>query len=425
MAVSSLDVVLEHYRALGVTEVYVKQLAPNDNSKNQVYFGGDYSAIKILPIGEMTTDTSAKREQLKAKVNFHWLTDSGETAHAPGSQLILYPQYPEVRFSGFLQYCKQSPGEVMRVRDEGRLLFLGIHPDDRIIGYACFADSPVARDFKPAAYHQMGVFSRIPIINDTESQLITDLRTIIGKGWIESKRLNGGGEIVACTSSNCGGYTLEAELGIIPNGLAEPDYLGWELKQHSKKMNIITLMTPEPTGGIYKDDGIEHFIRTYGYPDKKGRPDRLNFGGVHRYGSETASTHLTLHLDGYNSVKKTMQPSGGIVLVDRNDNVAAKWHFESILRHWNRKHNQVAYIPSEMEKPPQQYRFGPNVHLATGTDPGKFLAAIESQSIYYDPGIKLENISSDKPKSKRRSQFRIKFAHLQELYENWKEVDLS
>lgn len=43
---------------------------------------------------------------------------------------------------------------------------------------------------------------------------------------IDSKRLNANGDFVACEASQCGGYTLEAELGIIPNGKAEPDYLG-------------------------------------------------------------------------------------------------------------------------------------------------------------------------------------------------------
>jgi hypothetical protein len=32
------------------------------------------------------------------------------------------------------------------------------------------------------------------------------------------------------TSSNCGGYTLEAELGATPNGYSEPDFMGWEIK---------------------------------------------------------------------------------------------------------------------------------------------------------------------------------------------------
>ena len=36
-------------------------------------------------------------------------------------------------------------------------------------------------------------------------------------------------------------------------------------------------------------------------------------------------------------------------------------------------------------------------------------------NIYYDPGIKLENASTN-PQTKRRSQFRIRSEHLNELY---------
>ena len=50
---------------------------------------------------------------------------------------------------------------------------------------------------------------------------------------------------------------------------------------------ILTLMTPEPTGGYYKTAGVESFVRKFGYPDMTGqanREDRLNFGGIHRVG---------------------------------------------------------------------------------------------------------------------------------------------
>jgi hypothetical protein len=60
----------------------------------------------------------------------------------------------------------------------------------------------------------------------------------------------------------------------------------------------ITLMTPEPTGGFYKERGVEAFIRKFGYPDKNDRPDRLNFGGIHRAGERQPSTGLTLRLTG-------------------------------------------------------------------------------------------------------------------------------
>ena len=37
----------------GCTKIYIKKLSPNDNSKNQVYFGGSFDILNILPISEI------------------------------------------------------------------------------------------------------------------------------------------------------------------------------------------------------------------------------------------------------------------------------------------------------------------------------------------------------------------------------------
>ena len=97
------------------------------------------------------------------------------------------------------------------------------------------------------------------------------------------------------SARNGGGYTLEAELGILPNGYAEPDFMGWEVKQYGVRdferytaKSPVTLMTPEPTGGVYRDGGLEVFLRRFGYPDKAGNAGRINFGGV--YANDRVST---------------------------------------------------------------------------------------------------------------------------------------
>ena len=98
---------------------------------------------------------------------------------------------------------------------------------------------------------------------------------------------------------------MEAELGVTPNGYSEPDFMGWEIKQFGvanfERVNsaVITLMTPEPTDGIYKTHGADYFVRTYGYPDKMGRPDRLNFGGIHKAGIIHPTTQLEMRLIGF------------------------------------------------------------------------------------------------------------------------------
>lgn len=67
--------------------------------------------------------------------------------------------------------------------------------------------------------------------------------------------------------------------------------------------------------------------------------------------------------------------------------------------------------------------FGNEVILGTDTDFQLFLTQMAQGNIVYDPGIKMENVST-KPKIKRRSQFRIKSKYLPELYKNNEIVDV-
>src|SRR5690606_38212666 len=109
----------------------VKRLAPNDNSKNQVYLGGNFEILNILPVSAVTTESAGdwKRKRFKATLKFSWIGDDGNIYPAPYSQLILYPKYPEVRFSGFLSKCAKPPSDLMTVRLADRLLFMSVRPD--------------------------------------------------------------------------------------------------------------------------------------------------------------------------------------------------------------------------------------------------------------------------------------------------------
>lgn len=234
-----------------------------------------------------------------------------------------------------------------------------------------------------------------------------------------------------CNAPNCGGYTLEAELGITPNGYSEPDYLGWEIKQFGvsnfERLDsaIITLMTPEPTGGYYSEQGIESFVMKYGYPDMQGREDRMNFGGIHKCDEIHNRTNLTLSLIGYDKeIGKIRNTDGRIALIDSQGNEAASWNFASMLMHWNRKHNQACYIPSMSDMSDgRKYHYGDRVKLGIGTDFQLFIDQMSNGNIYYDPGLKVENIST-KPKAKNRNQFRIKSKNLQNLYKSNELVNL-
>src|ERR1700759_2281833 len=102
----------------GCEKVYIKTLSANDNSKNQVYLSGSYDILNIFPLSEIKADSSGdwKKERFKASIHFSWITDEGNLSPAPNSQFILYPKYPEVRFSGFLTKSPNAPSELMTQR---------------------------------------------------------------------------------------------------------------------------------------------------------------------------------------------------------------------------------------------------------------------------------------------------------------------
>jgi hypothetical protein len=114
----NLDNLKKVFIANGCDKVYIKTLSPNDNSKNQVYLSGSYDILNIFPLSEIKADSSGdwKKERFKATINFAWITEEGGVTDAPGSQFILYPKYPEVRFSGFLLGSKKAPSELMTQR---------------------------------------------------------------------------------------------------------------------------------------------------------------------------------------------------------------------------------------------------------------------------------------------------------------------
>jgi hypothetical protein len=426
-----LTALLESFRKAQCSRLYVKILSENDNSKNQIYLGSDFSSLTILPYKSI----DRTQKQFKAPLDFGWILEDQRVSTATHAQLILYPQYPEVRFSGFLLGCEGAPSSILTKRETGRLLFLGIGKSNSIIGFAADRDSTLVHEFnKVKNLPSSGVFidlTSLLLLKDVRSELLNKMKGIHLKGWITSKRLDRNYKTLPCKAPNCGGYTLEAELNISPNSRSEPDYHGWEVKQHSvtdfTKINssIITLMTPEPTGGYYKDYGVIPFVRKYGYTDKLGRPDRMNFGGLHTAKAMHPTTKLTLSLLGYDSAsRKIMDLNGGIGLLTEQGDIAAIWHFSSLLEHWNRKHSNAIYVPSLNHlEPCLQYWFGNIVRLGEGTDFTLFLSAISSGNVYYDPGIKVENLSTQ-PKAKRRSQFRIKSSELSSLYNKMTAIDI-
>lgn len=441
-----LSTVFAMFRDNGVTEVLYKVLPKNANSKNQVYLAKDFSHLGKIPSGEVTAHASTSEKNGKQKavfrssLDFYWLNENGQPQHAPKAQLIFYPQFPEVRFSGFLQACKNPPTSlwVKEKRGEvpGRILVLGLGNGTRVFGITLPPESPAAKEIRAGEPHDAyGVLNILPMpgqdTGDGFLELMAELCRIHRCGWVPSTRLNRNGRLVPCNSSNCNGNTLESLLGIQSNGYSLPDFRGWEVKARQVPnadkpgSSVVTLFTPEPIAGYYGEYGAADFIRRYGYADTKGREDRRNFGGIYKVGvSAHSRTGLRLALDGFNAETCEYASAGAIQLLDKTDNVAASWPFAKLLEHWKTKHAHAAFVPSQVRNDGErQYRFGCGILLGEGAEFSRFLHAVNEGRVYYDPGIKLEGISTGKPKAKARSQFRVKSMDLPVLYETSRVVD--
>jgi hypothetical protein len=431
-----LDQLLKVFARAGAITIFAKRLAANDNSKNQVYLAGDFRLLNELPLRNVhVVPSKGGQPTMHAELPAFWLRDDGQLAPAPRSKAILYPAYPEVRWSGFLAGADGAPNERMNehARIPGRVLLIGVRGDRMIVARVQMPDSPAARELEDlGVFGPGGVLVPIPLGDpgDERDRLFGALKRVAELGWVDPVRLLHDRSMVPCRGTNCGGVTLESWLGITPNAKAEPDFLGWEIKQfavadfeHFRARSPVTLFTPEPTEGVYVSDGVESFIRRYGYPDTQGRPDRLNVGGRFVVGKRGERTGLTLRLTGVSvDGARIDDASGGVKLVDDHGVVAAGWPFTTLIEHWNHKHARAAYVPSQKRDPPLQYRYAPACFLGTGTDFGRFLKAMSVGQVYYDPGIKLESASTPHSRPKRRSQFRIAFPDLHVLYHRFEQV---
>jgi hypothetical protein len=429
---------LSLFKDSGCDEVYGKYLAENDNSKNQIYLGGDLKVLNILPSEKIFSSDTSVGPSFKARLDFGWLHPDGEVTPAPSTQIILYAQYPEVRLSGFLRGSVKAPNELLNKRMTGRILLIGVSRK-KVIGLVLKGTDPASKEIK-ALHPQDASLTLFKIRcfqvsekNKEKEGIIQALKTVYHAGWINSKQLSEDGRIGPCSAPQCGGFTLEAELGIPKNSKADPDLFGYEVKQYGVKdlnkigAGRITLMTPEPDGGTYRTLGVEVFIRSFGYEDKTGRPDRLNFGGIHKARQVCRATGLSMEIDGFDAEKSRITKAGGSVRLETKDGVdAASWSFANILEHWKHKHANAVYVASENRKNPEwQYRYGNLIKVCNGTDGIKFLTSLAAGKIFYDPGIKLEQAFSDRPRIKRRSQFRVQVGDINSLYEQVEMIDLN
>lgn len=419
----------------GANRVLVKRLANNDNSKNQIYLGSDFDVIRIIPSGEMhSAGVSKKGPIFKAPLNLFWLDTSGNLEQAKHSQIILYPNYPETRMSGFLKGCTLSPSHLMQPptpqqrkqrAEKQRFLILGVS-EKIVLAYCTGWDDPLSEELSQAIDRDKLLkvatvfYEYVQPGKSTQQKLIEKLHAIYLSGEIESCRLNKQGIMQPYSALNGAGYTLEAQFGITPNGHSDPDFFDWELKAHSG--SVVTLMTPEPNIGSYLDD-LETFLRQYG---TRKTADRLDFASKHLVGNFNIKTALTMYLDGYDPVSKSItDPSGGLFLKNASGVIVAGWSFDKIIDHWKKKHSNTCFVSYTVRKSSlNYYQFGPEITLGKGTNLDKFLDALYNSVIYYDPGINLK-FNGQTWKPKKRNQFRVKWNNISLLYESLQHIDLS
>lgn len=429
-----LDSLITCFRDLGATRIFCKHLAENDNTKQQIYLGGSFEVLKLLVFGEIVAYDAVKVPNFKADVPLWWVDGDGQAAPAPGAKLILYPKYPEIRLSGFLRGCDLAPSESMQPvpmgerrfnnGPDGRILVFGVSAD-KVFVHLVLPETSIAGEIQPTERKDElhgGVFRDITIAEQKNSRekLLSRLREIHQAGWHESMRLDRFGNRIPYVARNGGGYTLEALLGVIPNGRSAPDFEGWEIKAYSG--GRITLMTPEPDSGYYGEHGVEAFLRKYG---TQRNEDTIYFTGIHKAGIRSASGHM-LTTEGFDqSSGKILNVSGGIRLLDENQNVSAEWTFGKLIKKWSEKHAAAAYIPYNREEGDAiRYRYNSPLLLGEGTEFELFLNALMSGEVVYDPAPKLTGAGTLKTQVKARSQFRIGVANLNKLYKKIEIVSL-
>lgn len=86
--IDSLNKLLSVFEDLGATRVLAKPLAANDNSKNQVYLGGGFGALNIIPHSEITTDETiiAGRQSTAEPL---WMSKVRSISSSPNSTRLL------------------------------------------------------------------------------------------------------------------------------------------------------------------------------------------------------------------------------------------------------------------------------------------------------------------------------------------------
>lgn len=440
----SLSGLMKAMRDAGVARLFFKILVKNNNDKQQIYIATDMVKIGFLPTGkaEAARSRSTKKNPkgtaiFRTDMPLYWLNNDGALYAAPGTKLIFYPQYPEVRISGFLENCDCAPTELLSIANRGtipgRVLFLGVTKDRRVIAHVVAPETSVADEIRQTHYpisHGVLVEMMFRETPDSKHLLLSELARIHSMGWIDPVKLTRNG-MVPYDKKNSIGYTLEAHLGILPNGDAAPDFHGWEVKGSTVKtlgrsLSVkVSIMTGSPTGGLIREIGWRDFVKQYGYRNNDKPPGRVDFNGVHTYGVRQEKTGLTLDIEGYGD-REILDERGGVVIRNDDGDILLKWHFGKLIDHWKTKHSNVVFVPAVASvETPRRFWFDRKVKLGLGTDFFRFLEAIKSGGVVYDSGLWVNpDGHTPKERGKERHQIRVSANRISSLYHKVEDVDV-
>lgn len=415
--------------AQGVRTAFVKKLsAKQDNGKNQIYLGGGLDGVtNLFPAtlhARAPSESIAKRAaspgqpKLEARLDFAWLDRAGRRHDAPGTRIIDYFQYPEIRMSGFIAGCDAPPDALRRERQAlygQRWLVLGTARDGKVLGLVLTErEDGLAGDFPDLPLQGAGGVLRVLVVDAVTTAspaelLRQEIAAVVRAGWHASRILKAGG-IEPFRGAQGGGYTLEALLGVAANGNKAPDRHGFEIKSFTGSR--ISLMTPTPDYGYQGEHTFREFMRRYGKPGQKD-DGSLRFTGIHRCGSVSASTGLGMRVAGYDAANDTFgdPASVGVELFDpASGEIAAGWSLDKLANCWNAKHANALYIRAERQEGTRgyEYRYADVYLTGTGTDVWKLLRAIARGLVFYDPA---DTVYADGT-PKVRSQWRINVTEL-------------
>ncbi|WP_227340274.1 MvaI/BcnI family restriction endonuclease [Sphingopyxis sp. P8] len=435
--------------AHGVTEALIKPLTRNHNDKNQIYSGRDFTPL--YPTFDVTfadrgASTSGKKGGQAAGAlipeavfrDFFWVDDTGREVRARDVRMIIYAQYPETRLSGFstientmpvslsVDYTKAQPNAV-------RYLVLGRRGSGQAV--AMMVANPPQQFIDDVAGLPSATGSRVwrhLRLRTTAPQRLIALLAAASGRKLPGRRLNAAGATLPFNGTQVCGYTLEHELGIIPNSGKDGDFEGIELKTHTQKK--VTLFTPEPDMGLYAAD-FSSFMTTYGYPDENGH---LRVTGIHRVGIRCEKSGLTLRVMNHargTPISGSVDDDVHLGLFDDAGNLAAGWSLSRMLNSWSSKHNEAVYIPAvkmkcdDAELGAAGYRhyveFGDRVLWCRETSAEQLFEALYNGTLFLDPAPKY--CAGNAALTKRRSQWRVNdiAKAARDLYNDVRTISLS